>query len=120
MKSLKEHLALKNSRFNQGYMRMSVWWGIEEIRELRYTIGLLAALLDVALMFFFGYSFFRATIVSLVFDLACNGIVSLISSYKERQYRLWQDARDRLAKTLNRMKLNKTRKYYARETGFKD
>ena len=120
MKSLKEHLKMRNSRFNTGSYPMSKWWGIEEVRELKYAAVLLACLLDVCLYFFFGWSFWNALILSAAFEIVTCGIISLISTLSERKYRLWQEARGGLVYTLNRLALNKTRKSHARKDRFEN
>jgi len=99
---------------------ISFWWGIEEIKEVRYTVGLLAALLDITLMMFFGYSFFRATVISILFDVGCNLTVSIISMISQRRYRIRQNAMNGIQQTLNRLALNKTRKSHASKTGFEN
>jgi hypothetical protein len=118
MRTFREFRQLKGGRFAN--KTAPIWWGVEEIKEVRYTIGLLAALIDVTLILFFGYSIFKATVISFLFDLICYVILSAVSTYAERQYRLKQDAKDGILYTLNRLSLNKTRKYYARKTGFEN
>jgi hypothetical protein len=118
MKKFEDHWRLRRGKF--GSPEVSIWWGAEEIREVRFAIMLLANLIWILLVTFFGWSFFSAICVGALVDFATNGLLSLISSYKERQFRLWQEARSKLAVTLNRLELNKTRKFYTRKDRFED
>jgi hypothetical protein len=101
-------------------MPISKWWGLEEVRELRAFFALLSGLLNVLLMLCFGYNLFKATMLSIAFDFLCNSIISLISTISERRYRIKQEAFDGFKKTLNRLALNKTRKYRGRQTSFEN
>jgi hypothetical protein len=118
MKKFKDHWSLRTGRFSSS--EMSIWWGAEEIREVRIVFSLLGGLVWIALMAYFGWSFFPAVCMGGLLDFAANGLLSLISSYKEKQYRLWQEARANLAITFNRLALNKTRKSHARKDRFED
>jgi hypothetical protein len=114
MKSFKEHMSLRQSRFAD--KRMSLWWGIEEIKEIRIVMGLLCSLALVLGMLFFNISFGKAFILSLLLDGVVNLTLSFISSYKEKQYRILQEAESNFIKTLNRFALNQTRKSYGSKT----
>jgi hypothetical protein len=118
MKNFKDHWRLRRGKFSSP--DISIWWGAEEIKEVRLAIILLANLIWILLITFFGWSFFSAVCVGALVDFAANGLLSLVSSYKERQYRLMQDARDNFIKTLNRLALNKTRKSHGSKTRFED
>lgn len=117
MTKWKDHIRLRYGKFAS--KEMTVWWGIESIREIRAAVAFLAGMSWIIFMIF-GVSFLNAILLGMLVEVIINGILSFISTVAEKRYRLKQEAKDGISYTLNRLSLNKTRKYHGSKTGFEN
>lgn len=99
---------------------MSLWWGLEEVKEVHYTLMLVSTLLEVVLMAFFGYSIWKATVVAFIFHFIVGAILALASTIAQLNYRVKQNTKENMYATINKLALNKTRKSNASKTGFEN